>query len=177
MWQFGWFHLLWCSYKSHFCNVAQKKLPYNRSTLLSVAALGKRGMHVCSSRWCLTGKFLLELRLKFTKKKIRVCLSNSPASLGVPQGPGLRELLSTMPVKATCLLQPACHISSWVVTLKRKGKESEGLSAARTTAAAYIRNAYTSWAAQTILLINRAAAAGLTALTVYLFRGLYVSAL
>lgn len=55
---------------------------------------------------------------------------------------------------------PACHISSWVVTLKRKGKESEGLSAARTTAAAYIRNAYTSRAAQRIL-INRAAAAGL----------------
>ncbi len=65
-------------------------------------------------------------------------------------------------------MQPACHISSGVVTLKRKGKESEGLSAARTTAAAYIRNAYTSRAAQRIL-INRAAAAGLTALTVYLF--------
>lgn len=81
-----------------------------------------------------------------------------------------------MPVKATCLLQPACHISSWVVTLKRKGKESEGLSAARTTAAAYIRNAYTSRVVQRIL-INRAAAAGLTALTVYLFWGLYASAL
>lgn len=75
-------------------------------------------------------------------------------------------------------MQPACHISSWVVTLKRKGKESEGLSAARTTAAAYIRNAYTSRAAQRIL-INRAAAAGLnvTALTVDLFWGLYASAL
>lgn len=72
-------------------------------------------------------------------------------------------------------MQPACHISSWVVTLRRKGKESEGLSAARTTAAAYIRNAYTSRAARRIL-INRAAAAGLTALTVYLFWGLYVSA-